>query len=267
MIEARIAGIGLLGPGLPDWPTGRRVLSGAADYAPGDVVPPVPDGLSPRERRRTSFAVRLALAAAAEAVRDAHEDAARLPTVFGWAHGDGVIVQRLLETLATPERYVSPTDFHNSVHNVAVGYWAIASGSHEPCSSIAAAMDTYPASLLKALAEVHCAGRSVLHIACEAPFDEPLYSACPTGAPLALAMVLTPPQEAGGIARIRADYRADGGNVTKPATAALRPLWELNPAARAIPLLEAVARAYAAAQTMAIPYGPEGRLHVTVAPC
>ena len=47
----------------------------------------------------------------------------------------------------------------------------------------------------------------------------------------------------------------------------LRPLWELNPAARAIPLLEAVARACAAAQTMAIPYGPEGRLHVTVAPC
>lgn len=265
MIEARIASIGLLGPGLPDWESGRRVLSGTAPYAPAEVKPPVPKGLSPREQRRTSFAVRLALAVAAEAVASAKEDATQLPTVFGWAHGDGVVVQRLLETLATPERYVSPTDFHNSVHNVAVGYWAIASGSHQPCSSIAAAIDTFPASLLKALAEVQAVGRRVLHIVCGVAFDEPLNSVCPVGPPLAVAMVLAPPTDSGGIARVSADYRTGGDAPTKPETAALRALWETNPAARAVPLLEAVARG--TPQEIAIPYGPRGRLKLTVAPC
>ena len=266
MIEAYIAGIGLLGPGLANWPAARRVLEGTAAHEPAEVVPPAPAGLSPRERRRTGLGVRLALAVAEEAVASAEEDAAALPTVFGWAHGDGVVVQRLLETLATPERFVSPTDFHNSVHNVAVGYWAIASGSHEPCSSIAAGIDTFPASLLKALAEVRCDGRRVLHIVCGIPFDEPFNSVCPVGAPLGVAMVLAPPGATGGLARIAVDFRARGAeSVNKPETAALRPLWETNPAARAIPLLECIARG--TERAVAIPYGPDGILSVDVKPC
>ncbi|MPY73924.1 MAG: 3-oxoacyl-ACP synthase [Alphaproteobacteria bacterium] len=265
MIEARIASIGLLGPGLTDWPAARRILAGTEAYVPAEVSPPVPEGLSPRERRRTGLGVRLAVAVAHEAVAGAAQDAAALPTVFGWAHGDGVVVQRLLETLATPERFVSPTDFHNSVHNVAVGYWAIASGSHEPCSSIAAGPDTFPASLLKALAEVRCDNRRVLHIVCGVPFNEPLNTVCPVGAPLGVAMVLAPPGEPGGIARISADYQAGAAAVTRPQTAGLRALWEINPAARAVPLLECVARGKSG--TVVLPYGPGGRLSLTVAPC
>jgi hypothetical protein len=202
---------------------------------------------------------------AAEAVASAGEDAAALPTVFGWPHGDGVVVQRLLETLATPERFVSPTDFHNSVHNVAVGYWAIARGCHEPCSSIAAGIDTFPASLLKALAEVRCEGRRVLHIACGIPFNEPLNTVAPVGSPLGVAMVLAPAAETGGLAKMTAEYRAAGGSAARPETAALRPLWETNPAARALPLLECIARG--TPRTLAIPYGPGGSLSLSVEPC
>jgi hypothetical protein len=266
MIEARIASVGVLGPGMANWADARNVLAGAAVYEPSDVAPPVPAGLSPRERRRTGLGVRLALAVAAEAVARAEEDAATLPTVFGWAHGDGVVVQRLLETLATPERYVSPTDFHNSVHNVAVGYWAIASGSHEPCSSIAAGIDTFPASFLKALAEVRCEGRRVLHIVCGIPFDEPFNSVCPVGAPLGIAMVLAPPAETGGLARISVDFGSAGAeSVARPESAALRSLWEINPAARALPMLECLARGTKA--TVAIPYGRNGVLSIAVEPC
>ena len=265
MIEARIAGIGLLGPGLPGWPAACRVLSGAEAYEPAELVPPIPDGLSARERRRTGFGVRLALAVAEEAVAHAEADAASLPTVFGWAHGDGVVVQRLLETLATPERFVSPTDFHNSVHNVAVGYWAIASGSHHPCSSIAGGLDTFPASMLKALAEVRCEGRRVLHIVCGIPFDEPFNGVCPVGPPLGVAMVLAPPDGTGGIARISANFRTGAAAGARPETASLRPMWETNPAARAIPLLECIARN--TPRTVDIPYGPGGLLSLAVEPC
>ncbi len=268
MIEARIVGIGLLGPGLGSWSAAREVLSGKVPHRPAEVAPPVPEGLSPREKRRTVFGVRLAFAVANEAVADAEESAADLPTVFGWAHGDGTVVQRLLEALATRERFVSPTDFHNSVHNVAVGYWAIGSGSHEPCSSIAAGIDTYAASLLKALAEVRCERRRVLHIVCGIPFDEPLDSACRSGPPLGLALVLAPAGEAGGYARIAAEYRAAGTAATaatKPETAAFRRLWETNPAARAIPVLECIARG--THRRVELPYGPGGLLSVDVAPC
>ncbi len=266
MIEARIMSVGLLGPGLAGWESGQRVLDGSMAHTPADVAPPAPAHLSARERRRTSHGVRLALAVAQEAVDNSGDNAKSLPTVLGWPHGDGPVMHRLLETLATPERYVSPTDFHNSVHNVAVGYWTIASGSHQPCSSIAAGEGTFPASLLKALMEVECEKRRVLLIVCSMPFPEPLNTACPVGDSFGAAFVLAPADDKGGRARMTARYRTDGSlTATKPATAGLRPLWQTNAAARSLPLLECVARRDNA--RIAIPYGPRGWLELAVAPC
>jgi len=174
MIEVRILGVGLFGPGLAGWESGRSALRGDSDYEATESAPPVPEVLTARERRRTSDAVRLALAVASEAVRHAGLDTKDLPSVFGWAHGDGVVVQRILEALATAERHVSPTDFHNSVHNVAVGYWAIGSGSRQACSSIAAHKETFPASLLKAMAQIECEQKPVLLAVIDTPFRNPL---------------------------------------------------------------------------------------------
>lgn len=266
MIEAHIAGVGVLGPGLIGWPAAREVFAGNAVYEPSPVEAPPPEGLSPRERRRTSPAVRLALAVAREAVDNAGDDAKELPVVFGWAHGDGPVVQRILEELATPERYVSPTDFHNSVHNVAVGYWSIVSGSHQSCSSIAAAGDTFPASLLKALAQVQSEARRVLLVVCEVPFLEPLDAVCPVGAAFGVAFDLAPAADRGGMARLSAVFEPHaGGEVTVPRTGALASFWNQNPAARAIPLLEAIAGGEAT--EVRIPYGTDGRLVLSVSPC
>src|SRR3546814_3937116 len=43
-------------------------------------------------------------------------DAGDLATVFAGSDADMAILQRISAALATPERIVSPTDFHNSVH-------------------------------------------------------------------------------------------------------------------------------------------------------
>lgn len=266
MIRCRISGIGLLGPGLADWAGGLRVLDGSAAYEATDVEPPRPLSLNPRERRRTSHGVRLALAVAHEAIGNAGVDPRALPTVFGWAHGDGPVMQHLLETLATPERYVSPTEFHNSVHNVAVGYWTIASGSHQPSSSIAAGIDTFAASLLKASVEVSCEKRPVLLIVCGMPFPEPLNAVCPVGGSFGVAFVLSPPDADGGIADMALAYETGEGHApTEPETAPLRGLWALNAAARSLPVLEVVARNRH--DSVSIAYGPTGRLRVAVTPC
>lgn len=259
ILGARILGAGLLGPGLPSWRDGGPILAGGEAFVPGEVEPPAPAKLTSRERRRTSFAVRLALAVAEEAVEGAAVDPKTLPSVFGWAHGDGAVVQKILEVLASSERHVSPTSFHNSVHNVAVGYWTIMSGSHEPSSSIAAAEDTFPAGLLKALAQVQCEQRPVLLAVCDSPFPEPLNSVCEVGAPFGFALVLAPPDHAGGLAGLSATYRTGAPSTLEPPSPPeLQPLWAKNPAARALPLLQHLARGEAAA--LQVPYGSQGHL-------
>lgn len=266
MTRVLISGVGMLGPGLASWAEGQDVLVGTARFAATEVDPPRPRSLSPREQRRTSHGVRLALAVAQEAVEASGIDARTLSTVFGWAHGDGPVMQHLLETLATPERYVSPTEFHNSVHNVAVGYWTIASGSHQPSSSIAAGIDTFAASLLKAAVEVECENRPVLLVACGIPFPEPLNTVYPVGGSFGAAFVLSPPASGSGIADITLAYRAESTAApTEPETAPLHELWSLNAAARSLPLLESVARKRAG--RISIPYGSKSGLEIMVAPC
>lgn len=273
MMTARILGVGLLGPGLTGWQDGGEILAGRRPLELQEVVPPPPEGLSSRERRRTSPAVRLALAVAKEAVKASAIDPRTLPSVFAWAHGDGTVVQRILEVLATSERHVSPTEFHNSVHNVAVGYWTIAAGSHEPSSSLAAARDTVPAGLLKALAQVRREQRPLLLAVCDSPFPEPLNSACRVGAPFGFALVLAPESHGAGVARVTAGYHAavhgavNGTARTgdeRPGIAALHELWERNAAARALPLLERLARRETA--RLQLSYGNRGRVELGLAP-
>ena len=42
---------------------------------------------------------------------------------------NGQVIHEICEALATDEREVSPTRFHNSVHNASAGYWGIATRS------------------------------------------------------------------------------------------------------------------------------------------
>ena len=68
MIGAWVRGVSVWGPGLEGWVAARAVLSGSHDYVATDALPPAPSILSAAERRRSGPVVRLALAAAHEAV-------------------------------------------------------------------------------------------------------------------------------------------------------------------------------------------------------
>jgi len=81
-LTAYIEGIGLLGPGLSDWPTSQAVLGGQQAYQPEKTVLPSPALLPAAERRRSSVIVKLTLATGLEAVNAAGLDAAGLPCVF-----------------------------------------------------------------------------------------------------------------------------------------------------------------------------------------
>src|ERR1700733_13947068 len=124
-LSAYIGGIGVLGPGLHNWPHAAAVQSGRQAYLAAPTVLPTPAMLPPAERRRTGRVVKLALAGALEAPAGARPDPTFPPSVFSASGSDGHICHEICQALALPTREVSPTRFSNCGHNVSAGYWSI----------------------------------------------------------------------------------------------------------------------------------------------
>ena len=156
MLTAYIEGIGLLGPGLNNWVEGQRILAGDAVYATQPTALPPATSLPPSERRRASRAIKLALAVGYEAIAAAKLEPATLATVFSSSAGDGYNCHEICQALASNDRQLSPTRFHNSVHNAPAGYWSIASGAMASSSMICAYDASFGAGLLEALAQASC---------------------------------------------------------------------------------------------------------------
>jgi hypothetical protein len=260
-----LAGVSVLGPGLPGWAASEAVLAGAAPYAPAPFTPPPPALLSATERRRTSPAVRLALAAAAEAAAASGLPPAEVETVFASSNGDGAVVGAILDALVTPDGVISPTQFHNSVHNAAAGYWSIAVGSTRPSVSVGGHDHVFAAGLLHAAARAVASGAPVLLCAYDAPLAEPLAQVRPTELSFAAGFVLAPQPLDTARATLTLRYIAEPPPPGPPPADALDALAAANPAARALPLLRALAGRRR--MTLVLPMLEDARLDVAVAPC
>ncbi len=158
-----VEGIGLLGPGLAGWPASRPVLRGEAAFQPAEFALPPVALLPPAERRRAGAAVKLAIAVGLEALAQAGRDAADMAdmaTVFTSSGGDGDTIDAILTVLATEQREVSPTRFHNSVHNAPSGYWALACAATAPSTSLCGFDGSFAIGLLDAAAQVTVENRA-----------------------------------------------------------------------------------------------------------
>ena len=237
-----IEGIGIAGPGLAGWAAAKLVLAGEQSYHPSPVLLHPVAALPSAERRRTGAAVKLAFATGIEAVTNAGRAAADMATVFASSGGDGDTIHDILQVLTAPPREVSPTRFHNSVHNAPSGYWAVATGARSPSTSICAFDASFAAGLLDAAAQAVADGQPVTLIAYDLPYPEPLHAKRRIGSVFAAALVLTPHQTAACLAAL--DIRTCGDDIaaTKMANPALEDLRLGNPAARSLPLLAALVR-------------------------
>ena len=236
---AWVDAVGLIGPGFADWSTARPVLSGEAPWQRAATVIPALQVLPPAERRRTGKVVRLALATGLQALAAAGVEAAELATVFASAGGDGENCHAICETLASADRSISPTRFHNSVNNAASGYWGIATGAMAPSSIVSAYDGSFAAGLLEAAVMVAAEARPVLVVAYDLPYPEPLASIRPLGDAFGVALLLAPsrgPASLGGLHRAMSPVAAS--TLAEPALEALR---LSTPAARCLPLLAALA--------------------------
>jgi hypothetical protein len=220
----------LLAPGLEGWPAGARVLSGEASFSPKAIAKPIVHLLPPAERRRCAPSVAWALAVAQEAVAASGLEASAFAVVFVSSDGDGDIVHRLCSALAAPAAAVSPTDFHNSVHNAATGYWSIGAHSDAPSTALCAYDSSFAAGLLEAACQVATEARAVLLVAVDLPYPPPLAAHRPVRHGFAAALALAP----GSALEISLENGAANASPFEE--------FEGNAAAACLPLLAALAR-------------------------
>jgi len=262
-LSAYIDGIGILGPGISDWPQAVELLSGRRAYTAAAAVLPVPSMLPPAERRRTGRVVKLALAIASQAVSSAGADPAQLPSVFASSGGDGHICHEICEALAQPSREVSPTRFSNSVHNVAAGYWSIATQSMAESNALCAFDASFAAGLLEALTQIAVDRRPVLLVAYDTEYPQPLHAKRPIPDAFGVALVLAPRQSIHSRAKIEATLTDEAADCI--ADAALESLRRAIPAARSLPMLQLLA--IGARDRTILDYLDVSRLAVQVEPC
>jgi len=236
MREAIVEGIGFWGSGLPDWDAACAWVREGLRPAQAPARP-APTLLAANERRRAPATVAVALDAALAACEAAGREAATLPSVFASTHGEMSITDYMCTTLADDPRAISPTRFHNSVHNAAAGYWTIGTGAHAPATAISAGPGSFAQGLVEAVAQLAAGSEAVLLVAYDGPACGPLGTVVPSEGLLGIALVLsrTP---CPGLPVLRLELAGQTG------TQAPGPLSRLlagNAMQPALPLLEALA--------------------------
>ena len=261
-----VEGIGLLGPGLSGWSPGREQLAGTAPYETARCVLPLPMALPPAERRRAGAVVKVSLAVGQEAVTASGLSAAGLPSVFSSSSGDAINCHEICSALASSDRLISPTRFHNSVHNASSGYWSISSGSMATSSVLCAYDGSFAAGLLEAVTQAAVDQTTVLLVAYDTDYPEPLHGVRPLPDSFGVALVLAPQRSERSLARwTLAPTCLTGASATAMSDCALEQLRASIPAARCLPLLRSVATQDAG--SVVIDYLDGLQLAVQVGPC
>lgn len=274
-MRAFVEGIGLRGPGLDGWQASSPVLAGAASYVPAPTNMTVTGMLPPNERRRAGIPIKLAIASGHEAFEHAQRSAVDTATVFTSSSGDNENVHAICETLVTAPREVSPTRFHNSVHNAVAGYWGIAAKSHAPSTSLCGYDSSFAVGLLDAMAQIATDAIPVALLAYDHPYREPLASVRQIEGNFGVALVLTPQRTERCFAALELEFQPGPAAVTRLPDAALEKLRCGNPAARSLPLLAALAHIAQAgsgasddaASRLTLDYQGDCRLDMVVTPC
>jgi hypothetical protein len=239
MSTCLIKAVGIAAPGLDGWAAAAPVLAGHRPYVAAAESPHATTLLPPNERRRATASVKLAFRAAEDAVTTARAEARELASVFSSSDADMTVLHRICDALAKTPRVISPTDFHNSVHNAASGYWSIGVGSMAPTTTVSAYDASFTAGLMEAAALARDRRADVLLVVYDAPAPQPLAAKRPLAVSAGVALIIAP--DAGAAAAGRLALELDGTVETPCADPALETLREGNPALRALPLLELIA--------------------------
>jgi hypothetical protein len=235
-----VCGVGIQAPGMQGWPACRSVLSGGAPYSCQTMVLPTPEILPANERRRATASVRLALSAAREAAAASGVDVSAFATVFTSSDGDGLVLDEICDVLARAPLDLSPTRFHNSVHNASAGYWSIATRSRHASTSLCGFDASFAAGLLEAAGQLAADPAPVLLVAFDLPFPPLLNPLRPVTVPVGVALALS--ADPGSAPMARCALAFEGCAASAFAGRGGLDAVYANPAGRALPLLALLAQ-------------------------
>ena len=228
--------LSIAAPGLIGLEQAMPALTGKNQWHATDFPQLVPQLLPANERRRITDYIKLALHVADEA----NLTDKTLPAVFASSNGDFFICDHISNTLCMDPKYISPTQFHNSVHNAPAGYWAIAAKSPAASTSISTGDSTFSSGLLEAVTQVLCQQQDVLYVSYDYPASAPLDKFSDATEPFATAFVLSLDKADLSYASIKLDVNQDNNEKSHCLNASLDSLQQSNPIAASLPLLEAL---------------------------
>lgn len=236
MISAYINSIGVAAPGIENWAHACKIFSGEVSYCYTKLEKYKPDLLPANERRRATDMVRLAFRICEQAMSQSSINMHDCASVFASSDGDYFIIDQICRALLTPEKMVSPTQFHNSVHNSAAGYWSIAARSHHASNSISALDDSFILGLVEAITFCQLENQPVLFAAYDISPPEPLLEKRQVLHDFGVALLLVPSADLNSLAKL--EISTSSTINTASFQSELSFLCETNPAARSLPILE-----------------------------
>lgn len=240
MIRVAVGGIGVAAPGLPDWNALLSALGG--QDLDTELQPHASSLLSARERRRCPETVRLSFSAAEQACDMADTPPAGIEAVFCSGMGDLQITDYMCRTLAESPELLSPTRFHNSVHNAAAGYWSIGAGVRLDVTAVSGWRDSAQAGLLEAVSRVHAGNRPVLLVVYDSAGVGPMQDVWTARRPFSSALLLAPEATPGALACLELTlHRCAEGDRGPCLPSGLAGIVADNPAARMLPVLALLA--------------------------
>lgn len=260
-----LSSIGLIAPGLESWQESKAVLANNTTYVYKDLPKISPGILPANERRRTTPLIKLALQVAEQCIGNDLSLASHYATVFASSDGDNNILSKMCIAVNLADHPVSPTNFHNSVHNAPAGYWAIAADAQFNSNSLSGGDATFAAGLIEGVSFVSVERKSVLFVAYDIPAPEPLVEKSNISDSFAVAFCLEPYPTDSSFAALSLELDGNLSGEIKYSSCADRKLEELrmaNPAAKSLPLLHTLAKKENA--SIIIPYLQSTSLTINV---
>lgn len=250
--------LSIAAPGLLGLEQAMPVLKNEIPWKTSEFPKLAPQLLPANERRRITNYIKLAIHVADEAnIADKF-----LPAVFASSNGDFYIVDHICNTLTMTPKYVSPTQFHNSVHNAPAGYWAIAAKSEAASTSISTGDSTFSSGLLEAVTQVLSLQEDVLYVAYDFPAAAPLDKVSDTTEPFATAFVLSLNKIENSFGSIKLEIVKDNKSKSHCLNTSLDILQMSNPIAESLPLLETLC--LTKPTTLYLPYLNNSQLKIEV---
>lgn len=256
-----INGLSVIAPGLVEHEAVLKVLRNEQEWIEEPLPKLIPSLLPANERRRTTPLIKIALKTIQPLLKD-NDDLNRTTMVFASSDGDLDIDDKICKALSESNKVVSPTQFHNSVHNAPAGYWAIAASMRSPSISLSAGDGTFSAGLIDAVTHVINEQNNVLMVAYDVIAPELLDSVRHFEYSLGVALRLGVNKEEGSLGSIRISIESSDKEISRCENKSLEPLRMGNPIGISLPLLEMLS--LKATSSVTLPYIMGNQLRIDV---